>query len=324
MPYLRQENCEGPEGWENDMHAPWYDPKGKYGAEIPGAISNGYTEQEVLDYFHTIEKFSSYCFNRAPSSCYAYIGFLTAWLKYYYPTEFMAAVLSMQDTPENIKFYSEVCNKMDVKVTVPDINVSKRDFTPDATHRTILYGLSAVKGVGEAALNDFIANAPYESLDDAIKRIPKKDFNKRVAEGLIKVGAFDWQDTNRIALLNQLHEARKDKIVLEDGTYEPANLKQAKALLLKSLDGYKPANPMQGALELRTTWLFPVGKSHKGGEWRITRPDTDNLRKMLKDCMTKCGYWKDDAQVVRGVVESNGQRSRGFISKLRKLAHTVS
>ena len=134
----------------------------------------------------------------------------------------MAAVLSMQDTPEDIKFYSEVCNKMDIKVTVPDINVSKEDFTADAKHRTILYGLSAIKGVGGAALGELVANAPYSSLDDAIARIPKKAFNKRVAEGLIKAGAFNFEDTNRINLLNHLHEVRKDKVTLEDGTKQLA------------------------------------------------------------------------------------------------------
>ena len=56
-------------------------------------------------------------------------------------------------------------------------------------------------------------------------------------------------------------------------------------------------------LSLSTVWLFPRGKSHKHGEWRVTKPDTDNLQKLLKDCMTRCGYWKDDAQVVRESVE---------------------
>ena len=85
--------------------------------------------------------------------------------------------------------------------------------------------------------------------------------------------------------------------------YDPTPLKKAKALLIAHLGNHRPIVPLDGALELRTTWLFPVGKSHKSGEWRTTRPDTDNLQKMLKDCMTKCGYWKDDAQVVREIVE---------------------
>ncbi len=85
--------------------------------------------------------------------------------------------------------------------------------------------------------------------------------------------------------------------------YEPAPLKEAKNLLISSLNLYKPDKPMEGALALTTIWLFPKGKSHKHGEWRVTKPDTDNLQKLLKDCMTKTGYWKDDAQVVRETVE---------------------
>ena len=60
---------------------------------------------------------------------------------------------------------------------------------------------------------------------------------------------------------------------------------------------------MNGPVELRTLWLFPMGKTHRHGEWRITKPDTDNLQKLLKDCMTKVGFWKDDAQVVREIAE---------------------
>ena len=85
--------------------------------------------------------------------------------------------------------------------------------------------------------------------------------------------------------------------------FDPAPVKRAKKLLTDSLMLHRPEAPLQGALELKTTWLFPKGKSHKAGEWRITRPDTDNLQKLLKDCMTRCGYWKDDAQVVRETVE---------------------
>ena len=102
--------------------------------------------------------------------------------------------------------------------------------------------------------------------------------------------------------------------------YEPAKLKQAKAILMASLAVYHPSAPMEGALELRTTWLFPVGRSHRSGEWRTTRPDTDNLQKMLKDCMTKCGFWKDDAQVVREIVEKQWAEEPGIHIEIRNLA----
>ena len=85
--------------------------------------------------------------------------------------------------------------------------------------------------------------------------------------------------------------------------YEPQKVKVAKRLLMTALLMYRPESPVEGAVSLKVRWMFPKGKTHKAGTWRVTRPDTDNLQKMLKDCMTKCGFWKDDAQVVRETVE---------------------
>lgn len=95
--------------------------------------------------------------------------------------------------------------------------------------------------------------------------------------------------------------------------YEPPKLKAAKNKLIAFLSMYKPQKPYTGAVALRVLWLFPKGKSHKNGEWRTSRPDTDNLQKMLKDCMTKLGYWKDDALVVRELVEKKWADEPGGI-----------
>ena len=85
--------------------------------------------------------------------------------------------------------------------------------------------------------------------------------------------------------------------------YDPPAVKAARNMLTAHLAIHKPDKPMTGPVALRVLWLFPKGKSHKNGEWRITKPDTDNLQKLLKDCMTRCGFWKDDAQVVSETVE---------------------
>ena len=208
-----KKNCEGPEGWETNDKLPWYDPKEKYGAEIEGAVNRGYTEEEVLHYFKVIEKYSSYCFNRSHSVSYSFITLATAYLKYYYPTEYMAAVLSMA-ADDKVANYTGLCEKsMNISVSAPDINKSKADFTP--ADKKILYGLGSIKRIGATSLPDLIANAPYESLEDALKRIPKKAFNKTAAENLIKAGAFDFQNNNRYELLNELHKLRKDKIYEE-------------------------------------------------------------------------------------------------------------
>ena len=85
--------------------------------------------------------------------------------------------------------------------------------------------------------------------------------------------------------------------------YDPPAVKAAREKLTAHLTEHRPEKPMNGPVELRTLWLFPMGKTHRHGEWRITKPDTDNLQKLLKDCMTKVGFWKDDAQVVREIAE---------------------
>ena len=209
-----KKNCEGPEGWEDDMHAPWYDPKGKLGKEIPGAISNGYTEKEMLDYFDAIEGFASYAFNKSHSVCYAYIGLLSTFLKKNYPEEFMSAVISTAPTTPVDKraYYLKYCEEnLGIKIMPPDINKSGEDFTPDSKNHQILYGLAGIKGVGAAAVPGILANRPYTNIEDAIQRIPKKSFNKRIGENLIKAGAFDFEMANRYALLNEFHSIRKDK-----------------------------------------------------------------------------------------------------------------
>ena len=100
--------------------------------------------------------------------------------------------------------------------------------------------------------------------------------------------------------------AQERKIKIINGRpvfFDTQKVREARAILMNHLSMHRPRRPLEGPIELQVTWLFPKGKGHKDGEWRVTRPDTDNLEKLLKDCMTRTGYWRDDAQVVREVVE---------------------
>ena len=93
--------------------------------------------------------------------------------------------------------------------------------------------------------------------------------------------------------------AQTRRVTFRDGKphfYKTKALKEAKALFVGELMLYRPETPIEGAVRLHVTWMFPT-KTHKTGEWRTTRPDTDNLQKLLKDCMTEAGFWKDDSQV---------------------------
>jgi DNA polymerase-3 subunit alpha len=203
-----KKNCEGPKGWEQDDKAPWYDPKGKYGPEIKGAIANGYTEKEMKDYFELIQGFSSYLFNKSHAVAYSFTSMLTTWLKLYHPVEFFSAYLSMQSLEDLVR-YIPLVRKEGIDVEVPDINVSNLDFTPNGN--TILFGLGSIKGVGLSSIPAIIEHRPYTSLEDAMNKIGKKAFNKRVGSALIKSGAFSNIKHNRLELMNEFYDLRKDK-----------------------------------------------------------------------------------------------------------------
>lgn len=100
--------------------------------------------------------------------------------------------------------------------------------------------------------------------------------------------------------------------------YEPQELRNARAKLLVHLARQKPAQPFSGGVRLVTRWCFPRG-SHRDGEYRITKPDTDNLQKLLKDCMTQAGFWQDDAQVCSEIVEKFWAERPGIYVKVEPL-----
>jgi len=205
-------NIEGPEGWEKDNTAPWYDPKGKYGGEIKGALANGYTVEEMNHYFDEIMGFSSYAFNQSHAQSYSLLSYCTAWLKYYYPVQFYAAVLSMQNDDDKIQKYIKVAESEGIQVKVPDVNLSEASFTPiTGDKKEILYGLASIKGVGEASIEPIISARPFTSLEDLIARVPKKYLNKRVINALAMSGALNDFDTDRIQLIKDIQRIRKDK-----------------------------------------------------------------------------------------------------------------
>ena len=101
--------------------------------------------------------------------------------------------------------------------------------------------------------------------------------------------------------------------------YEPAELKAARQLFRDHLCRYRPNKPLQGPVYLETSWMFPAGTRHHNGEWKCTKPDTDNLVKMLKDEMTRLGFWKDDSQVAAEVIQKRWSDQSGLLIILDEL-----
>lgn len=202
-------NKEAPSDLAQDGKHPYYDPEAKHGKEILGGVNNGYSSQELEEFWESIKGYASYLFNASHAACYSFISVCTMYLKTFYRTEFMAALLSLQTTQEKIDLYCKIANGYGIEVTTPDINLSNENFT--AADGKILYGLGSIKGVGATAIPTLIANRPYVDIADAYEKAGKKAFNKKIGESLIKAGAFDFLDTNRNSLLNTFQDVRKAK-----------------------------------------------------------------------------------------------------------------
>lgn len=116
--------------------------------------------------------------------------------------------------------------------------------------------------------------------------------------------------------------AQEHKVMVRNGKpvfYDPPELKTARQKLMGALAQQKPPKPYRGPVRLVVKWLFPVIGSHEDGEWKATKPDTDNLQKLLKDCMTDCGFWEDDALVVSELVEKFWSNIPGIWIRIEEL-----
>ena len=171
---------------------------------IPGAIRNGVDEKSADKIFDEMAEFAKYAFNKSHAACYAVVAYRTAYLKAYYPTEFMAAMLNSFITSLNkIPYYINESQALGINVQRPDINKSYARFTVDGDD--IVFGLAAVKNVGEAVINIITGerekNGKYKDFTDFCERVAGEEVNKKCIESLIKAGAFDSLGKNRNTLL---------------------------------------------------------------------------------------------------------------------------
>jgi DNA polymerase-3 subunit alpha len=186
---------------------------------VEGAKRNGLDRRVAEDIFNQILPFGEYAFNKAHSTGYALVAFQTAYVKTYWPLEFMAALLTfeMGDTDKVVE-YIEECRRLGIDVKPPDVNVSETDFTVvrpasdgPAQKGYLRFGLAAIKGVGEKAVAAIVearnTGGPFESLFDFCERVDLAGVNRGVVEALIKAGAFDSTGSMRKALIGRLDDA---------------------------------------------------------------------------------------------------------------------
>lgn len=161
---------------------------------VEGAMAKGHPEEKLNKIWTDWEAFAQYAFNKSHSTCYAFVAYQTAYLKAHYPSEYMAAVLNNQGNIDKIKFYMEECQRMGLQVLGPDVNESLKGFSVNKGG-IIRFGLNAIKGVGEAAVEDIIAEREnkgiFVTVFDFIQRLNSRTVNKKSLENLVYAGALD-------------------------------------------------------------------------------------------------------------------------------------
>jgi len=206
---------------------------------VPGCVARGIPEKVGLEIYAEMMDFAKYAFNKSHAACYAVVAYQTAYLKYYYPVEFMAALMtSVIDNPRKVAEYIYTCRQMGIKVLAPDINEGEGRFS--ATKDGIRYGLYAIKSIGRSVVDAIIAernqNGPYRTLQNFIERVADSEVNKRTVENLIKSGACDTLDGNRQqmmmvynALMDQQVQTKKKSLAGQMSLFDLVSEEEKKA-----------------------------------------------------------------------------------------------
>ncbi|MDD5181237.1 MAG: DNA polymerase III subunit alpha [Gallionellaceae bacterium] len=177
---------------------------------VEGAARNNINEAQANEIFDTMEKFAGYGFNKSHAAAYSLVAYQTAFLKCHHPAAFMAATLSSEmDNTDKVSFFYQDTLQQGVKILPPDVNSSGYRFAP-VDEKTMAYGLGAIKGTGEAAIENIVAarkNGPFKDLFDFCRRVDKRIVNRRAIEALIRGGAFDRISDHRHQLMASLDAA---------------------------------------------------------------------------------------------------------------------
>lgn len=171
---------------------------------VPGCINNGISEEIANKIFDEMTDFAKYAFNKSHAAAYAVVAYQTAYLKCYYPYDFMAALMtSVKDNTKKLATYIDACRKGNIKLLPPDVNKGEGDFS--VSDNAVRYGLSAIKSIGIGVVNSILReraeNGLFKDLKDFIERMTGKDVNKKSVENFIRAGAFDGFNVKRSQMM---------------------------------------------------------------------------------------------------------------------------
>ena len=284
-----------------------------YGNEeegVPGCVSRGIDEKTASGIYDTMMDFAKYAFNKSHAACYAVVAYQTAYLKYYYPVEFMAALMtSVIDNPKKVAEYILVCRNMGIEILPPDINEGESGFSVSGS--SIRYALTAIKSVGRpviaAVVEEREERGPFLNLQDFVNRITDKDVNKRAVESFIKAGALDGLGGTRkqfmsvfSQVMDRTQKDRKNNMAGQLSLFDIVEEEEKEGLALKLPDVGEYPKEMKLAFEKEVLGIYVSGHPLEEYEVAWRKKISNTTADFAYDEETQGVRVKDGAKAVIG------------------------
>ncbi|MGI6095119.1 MAG: DNA polymerase III subunit alpha [Lachnospiraceae bacterium] len=283
--------------------------------QVPGCVHKGIDEKVANKIFDDMIDFAKYAFNKSHAAAYAVVSYQTAFLKYYYPMEFMAALMtSVIDNPPKVSEYILNCRQMGISILPPDINHGEGGFAVDGT--SIRYGLSAIKSIGRPVIDAIVQErnirGPYKTLRDFVERLTGKEINKRTIESFIKSGALDSLPGSRkqkmmiyVQILDAVNQEKKTAMTGQMSLFDLVSEEEKQAYEVKMPDVGEYDKELLLAFEKEVLGVYVSGHPLEEYEicWRknISAVTTD----FLPDEDTGYPKVKDGAREIVGGMITN-------------------
>lgn len=277
---------------------------------VPGCIANGIDEKTANKIYDEMIDFAKYAFNKSHAAAYAVVAYQTAWLKYYYPVEFMAALMtSVVDNPGKVAEYIYTCRQMGIKILPPDINRGVGNFSVDQGN--IRYGLLAIKSVGkpviDAVLRERKARGEFKSLKDFIERLNGKEINKRTIESFIKSGAFDSLRGTRkqhmmiyLRIMEQVNQERKYSMAGQMSLFDFVSEEQKQEFEITMPDVGEYQKETMLAFEKEVLGIYITGHPLEAYEEKWRKNISATTMDFQLDEETGCTKVRDGAKEIVG------------------------
>ena len=278
--------------------------------DVPGCLANGISEGVASQIYDEMMDFAKYAFNKSHAACYAVVAYQTAWLKYYYPVEFMAALLtSVIDNHKKVSEYILTCRSMGIELLPPDVNQGESGFS--VSEGCIRYALTAIKGVGRPVIDSLVEErrerGPFGSLKDFITRLAQTELNKRTVENFIKAGALDSLNGTRkqfmivhAQLMERILKDKKNNLVGQMTLFDIAGEEEKEEFDLRLPNVGEYPKEMQLSFEKEVLGIYVSGHPMEEYQELWERYVSNNTNDFALDEETNSVHVRDQSKVVLG------------------------